>query len=465
MEVLLFALALALLLSAGGGVTLLLLPRGRRVSALEVASLSILFGAGVISLASFFGGFIVKGWWLRALVTLVAVMLGAAMWRRGRSHIEIVWRLMRGWPDWLAGGLLLLQLIIVIWASARLALGYDGLFIWEFKAQLIHRSGGIMPLEYFRASSWQYSHPNYPLLVPLTDSWFYGWMGEANQGFVKLVSPLFYSAIVGLLVAGGARLSGSRWRGVTAAAMFFFVPWVVLRTVAGEADLPLAAFYLGAVLYLLEYLETEDARLLVLVGVLGALMPWVKRDGVVLWGCLLGVMLIKTMPRRDWRAWVMIALPGVVWLGFWRIFLWGIGATAHPEYLPMTWGTLKGNIGRIPTIARSIWEEVINWRTWSVIWALPAAGLLNLYEPKGRRLIAAWLLLILAPMALYGSIYIFSAWDPFTYHIGASLGRLLLHLTPVVLLGATLLFRGESRRISAGNADQSPQLRSDAGQV
>jgi hypothetical protein len=290
-------------------------------------------------------------------------------------------------------------------------------------------------------------------------------MGEANQGFVKLVSPLFYSAIVGLLVAGGARLSGSRWRGVVVAAMFFFVPWVVLRTVAGEADLPLAAFYLGAVLYLLEYLETEDARLLILAGVLGALMPWVKRDGVVLWGCLLGLAMIKVMPRRDWRALAMIALPGVVWLGFWRIFLWSIRATAHPEYLPMTWGTLQGNLGRIPTIARSIWEEVINWRTWSVIWALPAAGLVNLYEPKGRRMIAAWLLLILGPMALYGSIYIFSAWDPFTYHIGASLGRLLLHLTPVVLLGAALLFRGEPRRISAENADQPPQLRSDAGQA
>ncbi len=443
MEVVLFALALALLISAGGGVTLLMLPRGRRVSALEVASLSILFGAGVISLVQFLCGYFIEGWALRSLVMLIALILGVAMWR-ARGRIEIVWRLMRGWQDWLVGGLLLLQLIVMVWASLRLALTYDGLFIWDSKARLIYQAGGMMPIAYFR--DWPSTfihplHPNYPLLFPFIKSWFYGWIGNSDQTVGKFIPLLFYLAMIGLLASAGARLGGSRRRGMLVALLLSLMPWMILRVAGGEADLPLAAFYLGAVIYLLEYWETGETRLLILSGALGAMMPWVKEDGMILWACLVAVAFLGTVRTRQWRALMLMVLPGALFVGFWRIFLYLIQAEVYQVFYPVTWATLRNNIDRVPWIARLIVQEMMNWRHWSLLWLLPLAGLVQVFDGRSRRVTVAWLALIFAPVALYGSVYIFSRWEPFNQHLELSLARLLLHVAPIVLLGVALLFR------------------------
>ena len=443
MEVLLFALALALLLLAGGGVALVLLPRGRRVSALEVASLSILFGAGVISLVQFLCGYFIEGWVLRALVSLIALVLGVAMWR-ARGRVEIVWRMMWGWRDWLFVGLMLLQLLVIVWASLRLALTYDGLFIWDSKARLIHEAGGMMPIAYFRdwpATFVHPLHPNYPLLFPFIKGWFYGWIGNANQTVGKFIPLLFYFAMIGLLASAGTRLGGSRRRGLLIAVLLSIIPWVILRVAGGEADLPLAAFYLGAVIYLLEYWETGETRLLILSGALGAMMPWVKQDGMILWACLVAVALIGTVRTRQWRAFMLLVLPGALFLGLWKIFLYLVQAEVYQIFYPVTWATLRNNIDRVPWIARLIVQEMMNWRYWSLLWVVPLVGLVQLFDRRSRKLTAAWLALIFFPVALYGSTYIFSRWEPFTQHVELSLGRLLLHVAPIVVLGVALLFR------------------------
>lgn len=442
MEGVLFAIALVLMLVAGAGATVLLAPFGRRLYLTEAASLSILFGAGFISLSLFLCGFVVRGRQLLFAVAAGAIALGVAGWCR-RHRTGMVRLEQTGWIDRIGAVVIAVQCLIIVWASVRLALGYDGLFIWEFKAQLIHRSGGWMPVEYFGESPWQFTHPNYPLFVPFVESWFYGWMGRAGQGMVKLVSPLFYFAIVGLLVSGGARF-GARRLGIAAAMLFFFIPWAVLRTTAGEADLPLAAVYLAAALYLLEYAKTGDGRLLAAAGVISALLPWVKRDGMVLWTCLLIAVMLVTIVRREWRALGRFTIPGAVWLVCWGVFLSLVKANEQPVFLPVSPGTAAANIDRAPIIARAIFDEMANWRSWSLVWVLPLLGLVQLLVGRcERRLTLLWLLLIAAPTALYGSIYIFSAWEPFTGHIGSSLGRLLLHVAPLALLGTAILFRRE----------------------
>ncbi|MEP7273518.1 MAG: hypothetical protein ABI882_18620 [Acidobacteriota bacterium] len=438
MEAVLFSIGLVLLLAAGAGAALLLLPRGQTVSLIEVVSLSVLLGSGIVSLSSFFAGFFLSGWSIRGFVGALSISLAAIGWS-SRRRLIFAFGKEQDWASRILAVIIALQFVIVIWASLRLALGYDGLFIWESKAHLIFQESGSMPSAFLSGSPQQFPQPDYPLLLPLTESWLYGWMGEPNQGFVKLVSPLFYLAIVGILVSSGARLGGSRWRGLIPGVLFFFLPWAVLRTTAGEADIPLGAYYLAAVAYLLQYWESHDQRSLLLIGLLAALLPWVKQDGVILWACLIGVALIRAACRRQWRDFAMIALPGIIWLACWRIFLILDRATEHEIYLPVRWSTLANNIDRVPEIARSLINELIDTRHWSLTWLLPVAGIAQVIGGRGRRRTLVWLVLIFAPMSLYSSIYIFTAWQPFTGHIDSSLGRLLMHLAPVALLGMSLL--------------------------
>ena len=244
MDYFLFALALVLLLAAGAGLTSLLAPGREQLGLPETAALSFLLGTAFISVVSFLTGFFVIGFPLRLIVSITAGglgLLGIVRFRRTRS---IRLTLPRG-RDWLWIAILVIQSVIVLWVSIRLPLGYDGLFLWEAKARLIFAGGGGVPLDHFRASPLEVPYPNYPLLLPFTESWFYGFLGRPHQGWLKLVVPLFYLSAVCLLAR--SRLSKS----CLPAVLLFFVPVVLIRATSGEADFPLAVFYLAASLFLL----------------------------------------------------------------------------------------------------------------------------------------------------------------------------------------------------------------------
>ncbi len=439
MEAVLFAVAGFVLIAAGSGATLLLLPRSHRLTFVELLSLSILFGSAFISLTSFLTGLVVRGWPLRAVVTLGALALFFRGWIAKR-RVELVWWPVHSRLDWLVAVVLIIQFVLVVWASLRLAMGFDGLFLWDFKAQLIHVSNGVMPVEYFSAAPARFPYPDYPLLVPLTDSWFYGWMGNSSQAMRKLIPPAFYFAVVGSLVSSGARIGGNKMAGTIPAVLFFFVPSVVLRTAAGEADLPVAAFYVASVAFLLEYWMRGDSRLLLMAGALGGMLPWVKREGILLWLCLMGVAFVSAVMRRHMRAFIQAAAPGLLWYVSWRIFLLLVHATTHPDFVPVSWKTINENSARIPQLLRTLMQELANLRNWSFTWLIPAVGVVRLFYGSRRSLTLAWLVLICLPAALYCSIYIFSSWEPFTDHMTASLARLLLHLAPVALLGIAVQF-------------------------
>jgi hypothetical protein len=72
---------------------------------------------------------------------------------------------------------LTLLMTLTVWRFARrLVLGWDGLHIWEFKARLAFDNGGTVPAAYFRDVSRMWSHVDYPQYLPLTETWVYGWL-------------------------------------------------------------------------------------------------------------------------------------------------------------------------------------------------------------------------------------------------------------------------------------------------
>jgi hypothetical protein len=455
MDFLLFAIALGFLLLAGYGAASLL-TRCRQTPGLELLSLSVLCGAAVISLLSFGLGFFVSGRPLRWMVAVVAVVLAVvAIARRERAKTD---RLIdRKW-DWLMIGVLLIQCLLIAWVSVRLALGYDGLILWETKARLLFLNGGVMPLDYYRDST-KFFGTNYPLLLPLTEVWFYGWIGRQHQGLIKLVSPLFYLAGVGLLYVHAARLSGRRWCGFLSAALFFFTPCVALRVSAGEADFPLGVFYLAAVVYLLEYWRTNDSVALRLVAALVAVLPWVKQDGSILMLCLIGLAAIKAVTRRDWKAIGIVTAPGVLVWGGWELFLKFVHVSTATVFLPVTPHTLWSNLDRSPVIAQYVMREMTNWQSWSLLWFIPILLLLRLKDKELRSLTAISLITIYLPISLYAGIYIFSAWTPFTLHIEASLSRLMLQLSLAAALMIGLAIPNHSRQVASEQKREDDEVK------
>jgi hypothetical protein len=82
--------------------------------------------------------------------------------------------------------------------------------------------------------------------------------------------------------------------------------------------------------------------------------------------------------------------------------------------------------------------ELVNWRSWILLWAIPLLLLPRLRfnrQARSQRLQAVALLVMLTvPLAFFGLAYFFSAWTPFTSHIEASLPRILAQVALAVLL-------------------------------
>lgn len=105
------------------------------INRLEDLSLAILFGAALVSLASFMFGFLLSGVALRGVVAGVCLAVGGVgVWRRWRARNPFVLA-SRGRLGTVALLTLLLgQAWLVTNASLRQGLGWDGLFVWNSKA-------------------------------------------------------------------------------------------------------------------------------------------------------------------------------------------------------------------------------------------------------------------------------------------------------------------------------------------
>jgi hypothetical protein len=442
--------ALLTILAAGTGVTTLLIGRSERVGLTELAALSWLLGTAVVSLSLWCIGLIVHGAALHGAVTSICIALGIAAYVRRPRKGELVRTAGPNniWTTVLVA-LLCLVWLVVFWRSLQQALGWDGLLVWELKARYAYLNGGALPQSYFVDASRAYSHPEYPLFLPLVETWLYFWLGECNQFWAKIVAPLFFAAGLILLTRATSKLCGKRWLGLLLTLIFALLPFLRSRlggVVVGYADVPLSILYAAAVYYLLVFIEANSAAALKLFVTLVSLLPWLKREGAVLWlvaGCC-GAIVIGRRKRLPTA--LLALLPGLAVILSWKIFLSCMQAPPPRDFAPISIAVIISNVHRVAPILESLAVELLRVDRWSVFWCAAAIALINLiarYRDEGARLL---LIFVIAPVGLYCGTYLFSAWEEYRLHIVTSLPRLLLHVAPVALLSIALTLRQRGRQ-------------------
>jgi hypothetical protein len=442
-DIILSLIAALLLLTAGLGIVLLVIPRNSTIGAIEAFSLSLLAGTSYISLASFAVGLVLPSLPLRLMVSagsILLLFLGVRAKRQRRT--QILMSLPRDVLSVVFTCILTAQIGVVIWLSFQNGLMWDGLFVWEFKARLAFLAGGTIPQSYFSDPTRVWSHPEYPLLVPMTEAWLYGWLGHTDQEMVKFIFPLFYIAAVGMLHAGGARLGRNRWRGFTAATLLFFVPlavWAEGSATSGYADFPLAVFYLASVIYLLEYIDTGGKGPLRMAGIIAAILPWVKQEGILLWLCIVLILAFKAVLRQDTKTFLLVVcLPGVALVASWQTFLRIVHAPQGGDFLPLSLTVFRSNIGRIMVLSQWLGNELVNWHNWGLLWPAFAISLLSSASKRACRFNWAMAAVVVVPLLVYTGIYVFSALSPFMNHVKFSLPRLMLQTSLVAVLFVSL---------------------------
>lgn len=436
------ATALLIIFATGFGVSSLFMRNAQRIAVADLIVSSWLLGAAIISLSLWLLGILIRGVSLQVAVTIISLalaLIGLAQWRRNKRSLRVPW--LRNWIERSLAIVLGLEIALVFVLTFKHTLGWDGLVIWELKARYAYLNGGTLPFDYFSDSTRSFSHPEYPLFLPMIEMWLYFWIGNCDQYWVKLIFPVFYAVGMILLAQAGASWSGKRWIGLLAANLFLFVPALTCMAggvVLGYADVPLSIVYLAAFYFLTVFARENSTASLSIFIALAAILPWIKREGAVLWFVLALCAAVIIWRRRGFFAALLSVLPGICILASWQIYLHAMHARPPQDFLSSDLHVLSSNFCRLGPILQSLIDEATTRSHWSLLWFATLTAFLCLAIRHRSERAILLVICSFAPLALYCGTYLFSAWPDYLHHVRSSLPRLLLHIAPLSILTIAL---------------------------
>lgn len=428
--------AVATIFAAGFGGLALMLRNPERLHLAEYAALSWLIGTGMVSLAIWLLGFLVRGGILFAAVTVFCVAMPAIAWKT-RGAFRFLQPRAPNPLEYGLGCIVLVQVLAIGYLSVAYTLGWDGILNWEIKARYAFMNGGALPATYFQDLGRTFSHPEYPLAIPFTELWLYLWVGEASQFWAKTIFPIFYASGAVLLVAISARLTGKSWTGFVAAIALFFIPEITVEagsTIVGYADFPLSVFYCAAIGYLLCAARRPNLDLFRVYLACLTFLPWLKREGTILWliAAVCGAFIIwrsKFSPK-----YLLGLLGGLAIASGWSFYLRQMHTVSSADFTAVNFTNLAANIHRLGPILRACIVELTDTRAWGLFWFLtPITAVYFVWRNRDKRSIV-FFIAVAAPLGAYAFSYIFSDWLNYQRHVGLSLSRLFMHVTPLVCL-------------------------------
>ena len=334
---------------------------------------------------------------------------------------------------------------------------WDAWLIWNMHARFLFRGGEDWREAFNSGLDW--SHWDYPLLLPLSIArgWGYGGTEDALLPFVT--GFLFALLTLGLLFCGLALLKG--WRQGTLAAMVLMgTPFFILMGASQFADVPLAFFILATiVLIALQGRSPEGDKdltgTLVLAGLAAGMAAWTKNEGLlfllVAGAALFGTTAFAGGWRQAFRRtarFLLGALPVLLIVVYFKLRL----APAGDLAAGFTMATLAEKLfdwSRYSEIVRAFFVTGISFTQGLVdvrvgmafnpgavsILLLIAYLLFAGIRIDGRDVTAllqagATLFLMLAG---YFFVYVMTPQD-LTWHLITSLNRLFLQLWPGIIL-------------------------------
>ena len=329
---------------------------------------------------------------------------------------------------------------------------WDAWAIWNLRASFIS-SGENWRSGFSEVLSW--SHPDYPLLLPLNVARIWVMLAQRSAWVPILVSLIFQISLLGLLITSIQLLRGYL-QGILAGLIGALVLFASLSFKL-YADIPLAVYFLGAncLIFFAESESRDNKSLALLTGLLVGGALWTKNEGwamlgaIVITKLLLDLLLYKSISQT--RKW-------------WGYFLLGLAplllATVHFKlaYAPpgdlavnLNFGSLAGaflSVERYLTIVRFAKNQILEYG--SLI--LPLLPLMLIYAiivgisiPKNQKFAVISLALrITLLMGIYFMVYLFTPKD-LVWHLSTSMERLVTQIFPSFILLFFLVVSGPSR--------------------
>jgi hypothetical protein len=213
---------------------------------------------------------------------------------------------------WLAlvlGFLLLVDLVVFVWESARTPRGnWDAWAIWNLRAHFLYREGGGAWRDGFtELLGW--SHPDYPLLLPASIAGGWKVLGRESRAVPIAAGCFFTFGSAALMGASLAVLRGVR-QGLVATIALAATPVFFVQGAMQCADVPVAFFRLASLAAIAMAGRYNQRGFAVAAGMAAALDGWAKNEGLLWFGAFL-ISLVAAMRWRLIAAFLAGALPAL----------------------------------------------------------------------------------------------------------------------------------------------------------
>jgi len=307
----------------------------------------------------------------------------------------------------------------------------DYLAVWGLKAKTIFLTASL-PGRLFHDPAIVWSHPEYPLLVPLDlaalAAWARRWDDRALAALYPLCQAATAAAAFGFLVRRGRALGGA----VAAALIGWFFP-LYAPVHVGMADIPLALGFVLLCIAFLDALEADSPAVYARLAIASLFCAATKPEGA-LFGALAALFWLVLRPRgRSWSPpFLALLLPSVV---HGVLLRWARGSLPSRDFdftllAPSRWAAWLGRIGE--TLARITSVEL-------AAAALPLAALAIFFFATDSGLADRLLPLLGLQLAFYVLTCSLSAFGV-AWLVGTSFGRIVCALVPAlaVVVGARL---------------------------
>ena len=341
-------------------------------------------------------------------------------WRRRAWFVIVAWLLLR-------------YLLLFVDVTLQPLYPWDTWIQWATKARVwfeLKRIVPFVPLDQWLAAQgtlYTDSSPGYPATVPLWQVFSSVVLRQWNDVLMNMPWWMLGVAFPVALYGALRRLRFDALGAMAGAALVATLPLVDVHiALAGYADLPMAAYFTLAALAMLRAVDTRERGDAIIAVVLAIACPTIKNPGIIWLAMLAAPLVVVFFPRFG----VKLVLAGfavvlAVLLVFAQTSAMVMGYQLHLDFAP-PWNGL--------------FESLFMLGTWNLLWyGIVAAAIIGMREWLAPK-IAPLTMLVGAGMLFLFFVFAFTnarAW----VESQTTVNRALLHLAPLLLVWAMLVFR------------------------
>ncbi|MBB1127199.1 hypothetical protein [Thiospirillum jenense] len=330
--------------------------------------------------------------------------------------------------------------------------GWDATMHWATKTRVFTEWQQLMPFVNYDVWLTQPAdrvftdpHPNYPLTIPLMQTWMNVFIGEYNDHLMNLPWLGAYIAL-GLLLAGQLRALGSSLI-TTAIFTYFLLSLPLLNThiaLAGYADVWVGIYYFAALLAFYQWATTGQRWQLGLAVMTALVLPLLKNEGLFWLVTFIPALAALWLPARR----LFILLGSATIAG--ALLIWLLPADMMIAGHRLAELNLGWRFDAFLPVLRSLFL----FDSWHLLYWL-AMGLLVINIAQRQQWARPFIAVSFALFTGYGLFFLLFLTTNYANAAAGdtSVSRIALHLAPATVFWTWLLFQQVSQTSAVYSAD------------